>query len=203
MNEAWKEDMLLRPVCSQDATPQPATFCFSVFLCSRAVGERAHRRMRQFLRCACNIFINPGWHTSSLHIISITVTFGMWTRCKDRWGVKICEIFTPVIYLLIFPQIVVVKPVWVESLQKANACALQSSPDLILYRFLQWTWRIMPRNKRAPFTSTAMQMFWIWPTLCHAKEHTQSLVFVERENLCEFALRDTSRVCQVDLLGEI
>lgn len=33
--------MLLRPVCSQDATPQPATFCCSALLCLRTVREWA------------------------------------------------------------------------------------------------------------------------------------------------------------------
>lgn len=41
MNEAWKESCCWGPVGSQDATPHPATFCFSVFSWTRTEGEES------------------------------------------------------------------------------------------------------------------------------------------------------------------
>lgn len=116
----------------------------------RTVREKALRRMRQFLQCVCE-HRGPGWCAYSRRVICV---YCNWAVRQERGssGSGDCKI----------PQtkaslIVVAKPVWVESLQKGDDWAFQSSQkhycsaDLTLQKFIKRTWQILRRKLKSPF----------------------------------------------------
>lgn len=120
-----KGNMLLRPVCSQDAAPHPSTFCFSIF-CSWGQSEKMLTGgWGNFCNVSATILQIHDMHAANTWFVFVTIE--LWNRSEYHWGVKTRK------YL---PQSdtslnVLVKPVWVKSLQKANALLSSPSPKKV------------------------------------------------------------------------
>lgn len=82
MNEAWKQTCRRGQCVPKMPLPTPQPFASPYFLRLRTVEEKAHRRLRQFLQCVCNIFISPGWHACSQHVIYACYSWAV----EEEWG---------------------------------------------------------------------------------------------------------------------
>lgn len=189
--------MLLRPVVFPGCHSPPRNLSLLCVLRLRTVGGKSSQEDEAISAMCLQLSVLGGMH-AALHMICVCYNWAV----EQKWGVEIAKSLPQSISSLI----VVVKPVWVKSLPKANAfqSSKKEKKKLLFtrlnsaHKFIQW---IKRRNKRVPFTLTVQP--------CKCFRFGQFFV-MQRNTLkaffsyvCNHSERYRGGERQADLLGEI